>query len=108
MEIVSYRDLESDSYKEQLSALIDLAFNISITTQEGELISQIDARLRDGPVGFCAVESDRLAGFLGVMDIPTRTLQGSEEMCAGIWGGTTNPVFLKLLQGAINISDILS
>ncbi|HEX9911910.1 MAG TPA: GNAT family N-acetyltransferase, partial [candidate division Zixibacteria bacterium] len=40
-------------------------------------------------------ENSNLAGFVGVMDIPTRTVSGNEETVGGIWCVATNPRFAK-------------
>jgi hypothetical protein len=51
-----------------------------------------DQRLKDGPVGFCAVEDNRLTGYVGVMEIPTKTVSGQTEIIGGIWAVATNPL----------------
>jgi predicted acetyltransferase len=60
-----------------------------------EKIINLDVRLKNGPVGFCAVENGKLAGFVGVLDIPTKTTSGKEEMVGGIWCVATSSPFAK-------------
>jgi predicted acetyltransferase len=88
MEIVTYRELEA---KDDLMMLMDVAFWWPITPKAMEERISLDVRLRDSPVGFCAVEDGRLAGYVGVMDIPTRTISGETELVGGIWAVATNP-----------------
>ena len=88
MKIVTYRELEP---KNDFMMLMDLAFWWPLSPKTMEERIRTDARLKDGPVGFCAVEDDRLVGHAGVMDIPTRTAEGKEEIVGGIWAVATNP-----------------
>jgi predicted acetyltransferase len=74
---------------------MDLAFWWPISPKElGEIVNR-DVRLSNSPVGFCAVENKRLAGFVGVMDIPTKTINGATEIVGGIWAVATNPDFSR-------------
>ncbi len=88
MEIVSYRELEP---KDDFMMLMDLAFWWPITPKAMEKEISLDVRLKNSPVGFCAVEGGRLAGYVGVMDIPTKTLSGEIETVGGVWSVATNP-----------------
>ena len=88
MEIVSYRELEP---KDDFMMLMDLAFWWPITPKAMEEKISLDARLKNSPVGFCAVQGGRLAGYVGVMDIPTNTLSGEIETVGGVWSVATNP-----------------
>jgi predicted acetyltransferase len=92
MDIVTYRELEP---KDDFMMLMDLAFWWPISPKElGEIVNR-DVRLSNSPVGFCAVENKRLAGFVGVMDIPTKTINGATEIVGGIWAVATNPDFSR-------------
>jgi GNAT superfamily N-acetyltransferase len=71
--------------------LMDLAFWWPVSPKTMEKKIRIDARLKDSPVGFCAVEDGRLVGFVGVMDIPTRTSRGETLKVGGVWGVATDP-----------------
>ncbi len=88
MKIVTYRDLEP---KADIMMLMDMAFWWPISPQGMEEMMTSDERIKNGPVGFCAVENERLIGYVGVMDIPTRTASGETEMVGGIWAVATNP-----------------
>jgi len=92
MKIVTYRELER---KDDIMMLMDLAFWWPISPKELEERINSDIRLKNGPVGFCAVKESQLAGFVGVMDIPTRTIEGNIEIVGGIWSVATNPDFAK-------------
>jgi predicted acetyltransferase len=92
VEIVTYRELEP---KDEFMALMEMGFGAPVTPATfAENISR-DIRLKNGPVGFCAVENGRLAGFVGILDIPTRTINGKEEMVGGIYAVATNARFAK-------------
>lgn len=92
MDIITYRELDS---QDEIMMLMELAFWWPISPQDLEEMINIDIRLRNGPVGFCAVKDGRLAGFVGVMDIPTKTLKGKTEIVGGIWAVATNPDFAR-------------
>ena len=92
MEIITYRELEP---KDEFMVLMELGFWSPLSPTKFEELIDLDLRLKNGPVGFCAVENGRLAGFVGVMDIPTRTVDGSEETVGGIYDVATNPMFAK-------------
>jgi predicted acetyltransferase len=92
LNIVTYRELKS---KADIMMLMDMAFWWPVSPQGMEERMASDDRLKDGPVGFCAVENDRLVGYVGVMDIPTKTVSGQTEMVGGIWAVATNPAFAR-------------
>lgn len=92
MKIVSYRELEP---KDDFMMLMELAFWWPISPGTMEEKIRTDARLKDSPVGFCAVEEGTLAGFVGVMDIPTRTVEGRVETIGGVWAVATDPGFAR-------------
>ncbi len=92
MEIITYRELKN---KDAFMFLIDQAFWWPISPADMEKIINLDVRLKNGPVGFCAVDNGKLAGFVGVLDIPTKTASGKEEMVGGIWCVATSPSFVK-------------
>jgi predicted acetyltransferase len=92
MKITTYRELEP---RDDFMMLMDMAFWWPISPSQLERMIESDIRLRNSPVGFCAVENGRLAGFVGVLDIPTKTVAGKEEMVGGIWAVATNPGFAK-------------
>ena len=92
MEIVTYRELEP---KDDIMMLMDLAFWWPISPKNLQERMNSDIRLKKSPVGFCAVKDGQLAGFVGVMDIPTKTVSGEMEIIGGIWAVATNPGFAK-------------
>jgi len=92
MEIVTYRQLKP---KDSFMLLMDQAFWWPLSPAHLEKLINLDIRLKNSPVGFCAVEDGKLAGFVGVMDIPTRTVSRNEETVGGIWCVATNPRFAK-------------
>ncbi len=92
MEIVTYRELQP---KEDFMMLMDIAFSWPMSPAEFEERINTDIRLKDSPVGFCAVQDGQLAGFVGVMDIPTRTMQGEIEFVGGIYCVATHPAFTR-------------
>jgi ribosomal protein S18 acetylase RimI-like enzyme len=92
MEIITYRELEP---KDEFMVLMEMGFMSPLSPTKFEELINLDIRLRNGPVGFCAVKNGGLVGFVGVMDIPTRTVEGTEEMVGGIYDVATNPAFAK-------------
>ena len=88
MKIVTYRELES---KDALFPLLDNAFGWPFNPRMNEKLVKTDPRLRNSPVGFCAVENEHAIGHVGVMDLSTRTLDGRLEYVGGIYGVATLP-----------------
>jgi ribosomal protein S18 acetylase RimI-like enzyme len=70
---------------------MEQAFGWPFDPQEFEKTIKADPRLRDGCIGFCAVDGGKLVGYVGVMDLATRTLQNTVEMAGGIYGVATLP-----------------
>jgi len=92
MRIITYRELEP---KDEFMVLMEMGFGHPVTPFTFQKEINLDLRLKNGPVGFCAVEDGRLGGFVGVMDIPTRTIDGQEEMVGGIYAVATKSGFAK-------------
>jgi predicted acetyltransferase len=92
MRITTYRELES---RDELLPLFQHAFWWPFTPQEFEKTIKADPRLQHSPVGYAAIENNRLVGFVGVMDMATRTLESSEEKVGGIWAVVTNPAHAR-------------
>ena len=88
MKIITYRELQA---KDELLVLFEQAFWWPFNPKEFEKTIKADPRLKNSPIGYAAVKNNHLAGFVGVMDIATRTLDGSEENIGGIWGVVTHP-----------------
>jgi len=92
MKILTYRDLES---KNGLLPLMDHAFRWPFNPQSFEKFVKIDPRLKNSHVGFCAIEGDKVIGFVGVMDLATRTLDGNIEHVGGVYGVATLPGYTR-------------
>jgi GNAT superfamily N-acetyltransferase len=92
VKILTYRELES---KDGLLPLMDQAFRWPFNPRSFEDFVKIDPRSRNGPVGFCAVEDARVIGFVGVLDLPTRILDGTAEYVGGIYGVATLPSHVR-------------
>ena len=88
MEIISCRDLTN---KNDLLPLMCLAFGWPFNPQEFEEIARIDPRLKDSPIGFCALEDGKVVGFAGVADLTTKILEGRIEQAGGLWGVAVLP-----------------
>lgn len=71
--------------------LMEQAFGWPFDPEEFEKTIKADPRLIDGCIGFCAVDEEKLVGYVGVMDLATRTLQNTVEMAGGIYGVATLP-----------------
>jgi ribosomal protein S18 acetylase RimI-like enzyme len=70
---------------------MEQAFGWPLDPEEFEKTIKADPRLKDGCIGFCAVDGGKLIGYVGVMDLATRTLQNTVEMAGGIYGVATLP-----------------
>jgi len=92
MKILSYRDLKS---KDGLLPLLDHAFHWVFNQRQFENLIRIDPRSKNGPVGFCAVENERIIGHVGVLDLATRTLDGKVEYVGGLYGVATLPGYTR-------------
>ena len=92
MKIKTYRDLKS---KDELLPLMDQAFRWPFNPRVFESLVKIDPRLKDGPVGFCAIENGRVVGFVGVLNLATKTLGGEIEHVGGIYGVATLPGYTR-------------
>ncbi len=92
MKIKTYKELRS---KNELLPLLDQAIGWPFNPVEFEKAIRADARLQHGPVGYAAIENNHLAGFVGVTELPTRTLDGAEEIVGGIWGVATHPAYAR-------------
>jgi predicted acetyltransferase len=88
MKILTYRELESTG---ELLPLLDHAFRWTFNQRTFDKLVKTDPRLKNSSVGFCAVEAGRIVGYVGVMDIATRTLGGTVEHVGGIYGVATLP-----------------
>ncbi len=88
MQIVAYRDLES---KNGLLPLLEQAFGWPFNEEEFNRFIKTDPRLKNGAVGFCALENGKIVSYVGAMDLATRTLDGAVEPAGGIYGVATLP-----------------
>jgi len=92
MDILSYEELDS---KDGFLPLLDHAFNWVFDQKQFESFIKIDPRLKNGPISYCAVENGRIIGHVGVMELATRTLNGTTEHVGGIYGVATLPGFTR-------------
>jgi len=92
MEVVPFDKLKST---DSLLPLLDHAFRWPFNPRTFKKLLKMDPRLASGPVGFCAVEKGKALGFVGVLDIPTRTSAGTVEIVGGIYGVATLPSYVQ-------------
>ncbi|NWG10735.1 GNAT family N-acetyltransferase [Candidatus Bathyarchaeota archaeon] len=92
MKILTYKELES---KNSLLPLLDHAFGWTFNPRTFETLAKLDPRLKDSPMGFFAVERGNVIGSVGVMDMTTRTLDGSIGHVGGVYGVATLPSHVK-------------
>lgn len=88
MKILTYWKLES---KAELLPLMEQAFGWPFMPEEFDDFVKKDPRLKNGAVGLCALENAKVVGYVGVMDLTTRTVQGRKENVGGIYGVATLP-----------------
>lgn len=91
MEVIPHTQLRD---KHRLLPLFLHAGLGSFDYRRFERRARADFRRREGPGGFCAVEREKLVGFVGVMEIPTRTVNGS-QMVGGICDVATDPTHVR-------------
>jgi ribosomal protein S18 acetylase RimI-like enzyme len=88
MEIITYRELEK---KEDIFLLLLKSFWLPASACWFQEYMKYETRIGDGPVGMCGIDSGRLVGFVGMMNIPTRTKQGEIENVGGIYMVAVRP-----------------
>lgn len=92
MRILTYQQLDQ---KRSLLPLMDQAFGWPFDPLEFDKRIEWDPRLSDSGVGFCAVTKDTAVGYVGVMDLATRTVDNKVERVGGIWGVATLPGYTR-------------
>jgi ribosomal protein S18 acetylase RimI-like enzyme len=88
MRILTYQELAA---KNALLPLMEQAFGWPFDPPEFEKTIKVDARLRDSCVGFCAVDEGKVLGYVGVMELTTRTVDDTARKEGGIYGVATLP-----------------
>ncbi len=81
MKILTYLELQEKSV---LLPLMEQAFGWTFDPSEFEETIESDPRLGDGCVGFCAIDNAEILGYVGVLDLNTRLLDGPREKVGGI------------------------
>jgi ribosomal protein S18 acetylase RimI-like enzyme len=92
MKILTYQELKD---KDTLLPLMEQAFGWPFDAQEFDRTIRIDPRLRESCIGLCAFDTGRVVGYVGIMDLATKTLQGSMEKAGGIYGVATLPGYTR-------------
>ncbi len=88
LKIVYYRDLED---KIDLMHLWAQSFVWLATPTVIDSWAKIGHSLKDTPIGTCGLIDGKLAGFVGMLELPTRNKSGEVEMVGGIWAIATRP-----------------
>ncbi len=88
MKIVTYRELED---KSSMLPLMEQAFGWSFDEEEFEKTIRIDPGLKESCVGLCAIDRGKTVGYVGIMNLTTRTIDGAVERVGGIYGVATMP-----------------
>lgn len=88
LEIVEYRDLR---VQDDIFILWLKSFDFYASPAWLERFGKYEPALGNGPVGMCALLDGEFVGFVGIMQIPTRTKSGEIEMVGGIYGIATRP-----------------
>ena len=92
MKILLHEELEP---KDGLLPLMDHAFRWLYNPWTFPKSVKTDPRLRNSGVGFCALENNQVVGFVGMLDLATRTLEGNVEHVGGIFGVATLPGYTR-------------
>jgi ribosomal protein S18 acetylase RimI-like enzyme len=93
MKIKTYRELKS---KDELFPLIDQALWEYLNPIEFGQDIEADPRLKHSPIGYAATEKGHIIGFVGVMNMLTRSFDGSEVKVGGIWDVATHPAHTRI------------
>ena len=88
MKIVTWSELDE---KEKLIPLMMLAFGEPFNPKETEEMIRLDPRLNRSEVGLCGIEEGRVVGFVGLLELATKNVDGATERVGGIWGVATLP-----------------
>lgn len=96
MKIITFDELK-DFY--QFLRVMEASFGWSPTKQRIAKIRKQDERYKY-PYGFCMMKGETLAGFVGVIDIPAKTIDQGFEKIGGIHAVATYPAFKR--QGIAN------
>jgi ribosomal protein S18 acetylase RimI-like enzyme len=92
MKVLTFQSLER---KSALLPLMEQAFGWPFDPFDFEKVIKLDPRLRDSSVGFCAIDEGEVVGYVGVMDLDSRSLDGTVEKVGGIYGVATLPGHTK-------------
>jgi GNAT superfamily N-acetyltransferase len=105
MQIITYHELKD---KTDLFLIWAKSFGWLCTPKQMDYWVRTDERLIGTPVGVCAIIDGNLAGFVGIMEIPTRNKHGEAELVGGLWAVSTRPMYARqgvggyLLEAAEN------
>jgi len=92
MEIITYRELEK---KEDIFLLMLKSFWMPVTARWFQEFIKYETRIGDGPIGMCGIDKGKLVGFVGMMNIPTRTKRGDIENVGGIYMVAVRPTCMR-------------
>lgn len=92
MKIITYRELEN---KEDIFLLMLKSFWAPMSARWFDKFRKYETRIGDGPVGMCGIEKGKLVGFVGMMNIPTRTKKGEIENVGGIYAVAVRPSCMR-------------
>jgi ribosomal protein S18 acetylase RimI-like enzyme len=95
--IIFFDELKDDY---QFLRLMDSAFGFTWHPQDIIKRRKADERYKY-PFGFCLMKGKTLAGFVGVMDIPVKTIDGKTEKVGGIHSVATHPMYIH--QGIASV-----
>jgi GNAT superfamily N-acetyltransferase len=90
VEVISFRELAE---KGEITALI--VFFEELAPRKAMEEWRFDPRTKDGPVGFCALDNRKVVGFVGVLDLKTKNVDGNVEQVGGIYGVYTLPTHAR-------------
>ena len=88
LKILTYQELKE---KDALLPLMEQAFGWPFDPEEFERTIKIDPRLGGSCVGLCALDGEILVGYVGIMSLNTKTIEGKVEKAGGIYGVATLP-----------------
>lgn len=75
--------------------MIDQALWEYLNPTEFEQEIEADPRLKHSSIGYAAVQEGHIIGFVGVMDMVTRSVDSSEVKVGGIWDVATHPAHTR-------------
>jgi GNAT superfamily N-acetyltransferase len=91
MKVASFRELAEKGKTDAL-----MVFFEELAPKKASKEWRFDPRTKDGPVGFCALDGNIVVGFVGVLDLKAKNIDGKVERVGGVYGVYTSPTHAQM------------